>query len=225
MAGGWSIERATGSARDFHARPLPDPCRRSAWLFDVGRPTLVLGSTQPDADVDAEALAARGVELVRRRSGGGAVLLAPGEVVWIDVVIPTADPLWHHDVGRASEWVGHVWAAALARLGFRAEVHRGAVVRTPWSRQVCFAGLGPGEVTVAGRKVVGVSQRRTRAGARFQCAALVAWEPSAIVELLDLEADDRVGALASLADVVAAVPVCARALADAFVASLPDSGS
>ena len=49
---------------------------------------------------------------------------------------------------------------------------------------VCFAGLGPGEVTVDGRKVVGISQRRTRAWARFQCAALGRWDPAALAELL-----------------------------------------
>ena len=62
-----------------------------------------------------------------------------------------------------------------------AVVHRGGLVATPWSRQVCFAGLGPGEVTVAGRKVVGVAQRRTRHGARFQVAALLRWDPAALV--------------------------------------------
>ena len=110
------------------------------------RPALVLGSTQPDAVVDHEAAAARGVDVVRRRSGGGAVLVEPGGVVWVDVVIPPDDALWDEDVGRAAHWVGDAWAAALASAGVDgAAVHRGGLVTTAWSRLVCFAGVGAGE--------------------------------------------------------------------------------
>jgi len=75
-------------------------------------------------------------------------------------------------------------AAALPEPG--AIVHAGALCRTQWSRTVCFAGLGPGEVTLGGAKVVGMAQRRTRAGALFQCAALRAWDPARLVTLLGL---------------------------------------
>ena len=61
--------------------------------------------------------------------------------------------------------------------GGGATVHGPAPPATAWSKLVCFAGLGPGEVTVAGAKVVGMGQRRTRAGALFQCAALLEWAP------------------------------------------------
>ena len=44
----------------------------------------MLGSTQRDDVVDGEALHLAGLEVVRRRSGGGAVLLVPDEHVWID---------------------------------------------------------------------------------------------------------------------------------------------
>ena len=39
----------------------------------------------------------------------------------------------------------------------------------------CFAGAGSGEVMVGERKVVGISQRRTRDAARFQCACVLHW--------------------------------------------------
>lgn len=35
-----------------------------------------------------------------------------------------------------------------------------------------------------GRKVVGISQRRTRSWARFQCALSLRWEPSVFVDLI-----------------------------------------
>src|SRR5690606_10658151 len=99
-----------------------------------------------------------GVELARRRSGGGAVLLDDDAAVWLDVLVPRGDPLWSDDVVVAAHWLGDAWVAALAELGLAGAAHRGGLVRRPWSELVCFAGLGPGEVTVGGRKVVGVSQ-------------------------------------------------------------------
>ena len=198
-------------AADFHAIELPEPADRTVWVEDPPAPALVLGSTQPDSvvrpDVD--------VEVVRRRSGGGAVLVVPGDVLWVDVIVPAGDDLWDDDVGRAAHWLGRVWASALGELHVRAEVHTGGMVPGSSSAEVCFAGLGPGEVTVGGRKVVGISQRRTRAAARFQCAALARWDPQALADLLvDVEA-------AAIADAAIGVGVPLDDLLAAFLCHLP----
>jgi lipoate-protein ligase A len=178
---GWTIEYASGSAVAFHAwEPEAGSGRLARW-FSVDRPALVLGSAQRDDVVDAEACAAAGVEVVRRRSGGGAVLLLPGEVTWLDVVVPAGDPLWVDDVGRSMLWFGEVWADALRALGEHdVAVHRGALRSSPWSRLVCF----DGEVTVGGSKTVGISQRRTRAWARLQAAVYHQWRPDVLLGLL-----------------------------------------
>jgi len=94
--------------------------------------------------------------------------------------------------------------------------HDGPMVCTPWCRQVCFAGIGPGEVTIDGHKVVGMSQRRTRAGALFQCAALLEWDPDEMVRLLDI-GEEGAAALPSLAT---ALPVEAEALASSLLSVL-----
>lgn len=177
----WTFERATGAAASFHARELPDPVERTAWVFEVDAPALVLGSTQPMVGVDVEACRRAGVDVVRRRSGGGAVLMDPGDATWIDLVVPRGDPLWDDDIARAAHWVGDAWARA---LGGAVTVHREALVRGPWSDRVCFAGVGPGEVLVGGAKLVGISQRRTRSGARFQCVLLHHWRPERLIGLL-----------------------------------------
>lgn len=216
----WEVEVARGSAAAFHGRDVGPGSGRQVWVQQVDRPALVLGSTQPDALVDRAAAARAGVEVVRRRSGGGAVLVEPGGTVWVDVVVPPGDRLWDDDVGRAAHWVGEAWAAALARTGTAgATVHTGGLVTTPWSRQVCFAGRGPGEVVVGDRKVVGVAQRRTRHGARFQAAALLRWEPEALVGLLHL--DDADGAVADLTRRAAPVPTTEDALVSALLDVLP----
>jgi lipoate-protein ligase A len=182
----WAVARFRGDAAEFHARPMPEPVRRAAWWFEVDRPALVLGSAQPESDVDAAAVARAGVEVIRRRSGGGAVVLAPGDTVWVDLLIPASDRRWRDDIGLATHWVGRLWAGVLGELGVEATVHTGGMVRSHWSARACFAGLGPGEVTVAGRKVVGISQRRTRAGARFQTVMLLRSQPADLAELVGL---------------------------------------
>ncbi len=219
---GWLVEREVGEAAALHARELPGPTRRHVSVLEVVRPALVLGSTQPDSHLDGAALRRAGVEAVRRRSGGGAVLLVPRGGVWVDVVLPRRDELWDDDVGRAGHWLGRAWRAALADLGAgEGEVHTGALVRGPWSALVCFAGVGPGEVCVGGRKLVGLSQRRSRAGARFQCLVLRRWDPCALLGLLALTDDERARAAAELAEVAAGLDHPSSEVVDALLAHLP----
>lgn len=182
MTAPWIIEHVHGDAGAFHqADPVT---RRSATFLSVASPTLVLGSAQRESEVDRGVADALGVEVVRRRSGGGAVLLLPDEFVWLDLVIPAGDPLWLDDVGRAMLWVGELWQLALSSMGVAGEVHRGGLMTTEWSRQVCFAGVGTGEVMAGDSKLVGVSQRRTREYARFQSMCHLRWRPELAAALV-----------------------------------------
>ena len=189
-AAGWRVERRQGSAAELHALGWPDPLEPTVWLLDGERSALVLGSTQRRESVDLVVLEMAGVELVHRRSGGGAVLLVPGESVWIDAFIPIGDPRWNDDVNRSFHWLGEVWVAALADLGIEAAMHRGGLVRREQSDRVCFAAVGPGEVTVSGIKAVGLSQRRTRAGARFQCVVYRSWDPTLLGAIAGVDPDE-----------------------------------
>jgi lipoate---protein ligase len=169
---GLRVEHSTGSAADFHDRELPIDHRLVVWHFAVDRPAIVLGSRQHDDVLDLVACRDAGVEVVHRRSGGGLVHLVPGGVLWVDVVVPATDRRSISDVRGSMEWMGEQWVEALRRVGCSAGVvvHRGGLEHSSWSDLLCFAGIGPGEVLLDGRKLVGISQRRTRSAARFQCA-------------------------------------------------------
>lgn len=208
----WSVARFHEPPAISHARPLPALVERAVWVFEPSQPALVLGSAQ------RLVTAVTDIEVVRRRSGGGAVLVVPGDVLWVDVLVPAGDPLWDDDVGRAFGWLGEAWSAALGSLGVATTVHRGAMTRSPWSDAVCFAGLGPGELlNAAGQKVVGMAQRRTRSVERFQCAALGRWDASALVGPLGLPPT----AVPELELVAAGVGVPLEDLLVAFLAALP----
>lgn len=165
---------------------------RSIVVRRVASPTLVLGSTQSPGDFDSARTSQAGVDTVRRRSGGGAVLVGPGDPVWIDLWLPRGDPLWLDDVVGAAGWVGEWWALVLRRSGMHGlAVHKSASTGNPVARKVCFAGVGPGEVTAGGRKVVGVAQWRCREGALFHTCAYRHFDPQPLTDLLALPPDVR----------------------------------
>jgi lipoate---protein ligase len=212
----WTVTRSRGDAGTFHARTAS--AGRVVWVFEPTVPAVVLGSAQREAAVDRSVSEALGITVVRRRSGGGAVLVVPGEMVWLDVVIAADDPLWQADVGRSMHWVGETWAAALATLGVAPDVHRGAMRRPPWSSEVCFAGVGPGEVLDAdGRKLVGISQRRSREWARFQTMLHLRWRPELVAALVSPPRPTAT----QIAGIAAEVPAPAHDVIEAMLHALP----
>lgn len=168
----------------------------------VDRSVLVLGSAQRAEVVDLARASRAGVEVLRRRGGGGAVLVSPGAQVWADMWVPASDPLWAPEPHRTAVNVGRWWAAALARGGVRAAVHDAGSARTPWSDVACFAGVGPGEVLTGGRKIVGLAQWRSREGALVFGCAYVRFDPTLLTECLALAPAARAALRGALGDSV-----------------------
>jgi len=224
----WAVEHLSGTVRELHERSAAllsgtEEMTRVARVLQPVDRALVLGSTQPLTSVDQGACVTAGVDIVRRRSGGGAVLVDAPSLLWVDLVVPAGDPLWCPDVGRAAWWVGEAWSEALDRAGMGGtEVWKGPLVRNRWSSLVCFAGLGAGEVvSAAGQKVVGISQRRTRHGALFQCGCLLDWAPQRLLGLLTLDPGERSAGLADLGGAALGAGVERAALEAALAAVLP----
>ena len=164
-----------------------DPTPTLRW-YRPTRPAIVLGRGQAR---DLPASSNAGMEVLTRFSGGGAVLLAP-DVLGLDVLVPAGDPFLEGDLTAVFSRVGAVWATALSELGVQdVSVHAGAGTarRQGDARQrllaaVCYATLGRGEVLAAGRKLVGLAQRRRRPGALVQCGLLRRWEPAPLLAAL-----------------------------------------
>ena len=196
MTGRFDVEPVPADAAALHEFRPPHTGRPTLVVGEVTAPALVLGSAQPDTHADPARAVSGGYEIVRRRSGGGSVWLAPGAQVWVDVWLPAGDLWWDDDVARAAVPVGEAWRSALevVGLGDGFHVHHGGVESGPWSALVCFAGIGPGEVLDGkGRKWVGISQRRTRDWIRLQTMAHRRWSPDDAVDgLLGHEGPDAV---------------------------------
>ncbi len=208
------VERV-GTVADLHALDPFAGRRPVAPVVWWCRPTddaIVLGSRQTDDLVDRDACRRAGLAIVRRRSGGGAVLMRHTSTVWVDVVLPPG--FAPDDVRGSMVWLGEGWRDVLQPLTDRPlVVHRGGMSCSEWSDRVCFSGIGPGEVLDGGNKLVGLSQRRTRRGIRMQglvYAASVAGEyrtvfhgdvpatdPPGQAWLADLDGEAVVSALAT----------------------------
>ena len=123
--------------------------------------------------------------MVVRRSGGGIVHLVPGMNVWADVTISDDHPRWTPDVIKSTAWLGEAWVHALGELGLESTMHRGRLETDNLGQMICFASLGSGEVIDStGAKLVGISQRRTRSSARFQCTVLTSFDSERLIDLL-----------------------------------------
>jgi lipoate---protein ligase len=227
------IHVISGSAGEFHRRDLDFVDEIGIWVCEVTAPAVVLGSRQGPEIVDTERTREAGFEIVSRRSGGTLVHLIPGEVVWVDVLVPAGHRHFIADLRASMIWMGEQWAAVLRQLCAQHELDTGAfsgvlpqisvyggpVQVTPWADLVCFGGLGPGEVTVNGAKLVGISQRRTRAGARFQMAVHKKFQIDDLASLWALPTPDP-EMLPEVATLDACGPISDRDLVDLLAQQL-----
>jgi lipoate-protein ligase A len=220
----WPVHVVAGGAEDLHGRDALASARRRVDVMQVDGPAMVLGSTQRLDVASSDAATHDGVDIVRRRTGGGAVFLAPAQHVWLDIVVPFGDPLWDDDVSKSFTWLGQVWSRALEDVGMPGLVaNTRAVCHSVLGRLICFAGSGFGELSSDHGKVLGIAQRRTREGAWFQCTVLRRWTTAPYARLLApglaAASDDPVVDLAA----VRVHPVAASldAIVDAVVRHLP----
>ena len=203
-----------GRAGALHGRPI-DAAQRVTQLHAT-RPAIVLGRAQKVDDAFDGRARDAGFDVARRVSGGSAVVVGPGECAWVDVVVERGAHGWNDDVGKAGCWMGDQWVAALNAVGVTdLKVHRTAMERRPGYGTVCFAGVGSGEVlradgAGAGQKLVGVSQRRTRGWALFQCAIPLRWDPAPLIAVLGPHAEPgRAASVATLEEATAQAAIAA----------------
>jgi lipoate-protein ligase A len=155
--------------------------------------TLVLGSAQPEESVDRAACTADGVRVLRRGSGGGAVLCDPA-LLEVDVALPAGHPLLVDDVSESYRFLGEAWRDALAELGVDGrmvavdEARAATDERRAAARVACYAALSPYEVVDRdGAKLVGFCQRRRRGAALYQCGLACGRDPGDVARYVRVD--------------------------------------
>jgi hypothetical protein len=84
-------------------------------------------------------------------------------------------------------------------------VHTGRSEPGAFGDLVCFAGRGPGEVFLNDRKIVGLSQWRSREGALFSSCAYAEWDVGPLLDLLSFDDPARSELAAELRDVAVGI--------------------
>jgi lipoate---protein ligase len=124
----------------------------------------VLGAAgKPEQDLLLDALAADGVPWMRRRGGGGTVILGPGQVV-LAAVTEVSSPFRNREYAQEiNTWI----IDALDGLGIRG-----------------VSPEGISDLAIKGRKIVGTSLYHTRLVLLYQASILVSNDTSAFTRYL-----------------------------------------
>ena len=131
-------------------------------LYAWDPPCLSLGHAQPFADVDMARLQAHGWDVVRRVTGGRAILHT--DELTYSVTGPADEP---HLTGTVLESYNRLAGALLTAvrdLSLPVEMKEGKADPSGQSNPVCFEVPSTYEITVDGKKLIGSAQARRREG-------------------------------------------------------------
>jgi lipoate-protein ligase A len=128
-------------------------------LYSWNPPCLSLGYNQPYSDVDLDQLTARKWDVVRRPTGGRAILHT--DELTYAVIGPKSDPRLAGSLMNSYQNISQALFSALSQLGLPVEVHAG---KNPQAHHqpVCFENPSDFEITANGKKIIGSAQARKK---------------------------------------------------------------
>ncbi len=169
LRGARNMARDTAVLEAVAAGAAPPTLRLYGW----GPPCLTIGKHQGLDAVDLAFCGAEGIDVVRRPTGGRA-LLHHLELTY-SVVAPLGVPPLPTALQEAYRLICGALVRACRSLGIDAELTGGGVnlrLPNPTSTAPCFEAPAQGEVVVAGRKLIG-SAMRAHAGCVLQHGAIL----------------------------------------------------
>ncbi len=164
-------------------------------------PAVSLGRSQPAEEVRADVAAALGIDIVRRPSGGRAIVHSPRDITY-SIAAPRGDPIHEAPVEEAAARAASIVAGALRRLGVPAKT-RGPTPYKPMG-PICLLASGSGDILVGNLKISGAAVLRGRRATLVHGVVLVEHSPStwlALIRASKAEArlfQERVAGLESL---------------------------
>lgn len=176
-------------------------------LYRWHPPCLSLGFSQPYGAAHGAFCAAHGVDVVRRPTGGRAVLHHL-ELTY-SVLAPLGQGPFSQDLQAAYQTVCRALVAGLARLGVPAglsgEPEGGHI--SPTQAIPCFVGPAAGEVVAQGRKLVGSAMRRHGHSLLQHGSILEGWDGALQAGCLGLPDDSELRpAVTTLSELLKATP-------------------
>lgn len=152
-SGSLNMERDTALLAEH--KPGDDPILR---LYRWEPAAVTIGYNQDFSDFDQAKIDAAGYDLVRRPTGGRAILHA--DELTYAVVGTSPGPVFGDSLHETYMKINEALLAFLADLGLAAEISTGES-REAARGLVCFRSAGRHEISVGGKKIIGSAQRRT----------------------------------------------------------------
>ena len=159
--GAWNMALDQAISESVRSGLSPPTLRLYSWT----PPTISFGCSQNiETEIDVDACLRHGTGLVRRISGGRAVLHSQ-ELTYSVFARPQDHAAFEGGINSTYEAISRGLVAGLNRLGAEAELCRPKTVKKRMPQlggaAPCFASTSRSEVVVGGRKLVGSAQRRT----------------------------------------------------------------
>jgi len=123
---------------------------------------LSLGQAQPFADVDVSRLKERSWEVVRRATGGRAILHT--DELTYSVIAPSNEPCVEGSVLESYNRLAQALLLAVKQLEVPVEMKEGKTTENTTPNPVCFEVPSTYEITVDGKKLIGSAQARKKEG-------------------------------------------------------------
>ncbi len=160
-------------AAHCYCSPSARPAQPALRVYRWSRSAVSLGALQAaDEVVDRAEALRQGVPVVRRRTGGGAIL--HGGDISFSLTAPADSPLIPYGTVDRQAVVASAVRRALISLGLEVEIHQ-APPGPPYqtSSPLCFDDFSGHEPIVAGGKLAGGAQRRFRRALLHQGTILI----------------------------------------------------
>jgi len=203
--GPWNMAVDEAILESIGSQEVPPTLRLFAW----NPPCLSLGYAQPFSDIDPNRLSVRGWDVVRRPTGGRAILHT--DELTYSVIGPFDEPRLTGGVLESYRCLSHALLVALDSLALPAEaLPKSQAEATPKQPEpVCFEIPSNYEITVHGKKLIGSAQARKKTGILQHGTLPLMGDLARITQILNFENEasrcEAGGRLLERATTVAAV--------------------
>ena len=185
-------------------------CRDYATLrfYAWDTPTLSIGYFQRTGEIDLSACRESAIGLVRRPTGGRAVLHR--QDLTYSLVLPLRPPWTEFSIAESYQRINACLQRGLEALGISASItiSEGQAARAP--SPFCFSAIAQQELLVGGKKVIGSAQRRFPTALLFQGSILLDFNPTGLLALLHpgerAKAAKSLGLISSLREALGWIP-------------------
>ena len=131
-------------------------------LYAWAPPCLSLGHAQPFSDIDINRLKQRGWEVVRRATGGRAILHT--DELTYSIIAPSNEPQVEGSILESYNRLAQALLLAVKNLELPVEIKEGKINEAATPNPVCFEVPSAYEITVNGKKLIGSAQARKKEG-------------------------------------------------------------